>query len=256
MDRFIPLRAPLFVFQADGFVLVTQDVAVASIAIGDFFIAALAKGTFGRGVLQRLDEIRVIGVLAIEVFEEILRPSGIAGRHQGLSEPEGRFLVSRRVAVSDFERQNRRLGKLTEHGRLSQGFVSQNAAGIMGQDGLQLVEGIHRIRAQGDLGLGQSGGGACGAKYLLQKPRLPVLALDLGRPEHFTSIIASGLLLEDVFKQGNGVIQVISVEGLTSFLVLLAQRAGKGVGFRLAHQFLIDWFVPLLKKKQIPNHLR
>jgi hypothetical protein len=76
---------------------------------------------------------------------------------------------------------------------------------------------------------------AGGAEHFLEEPARFASAFELRGAEGFPTAVEAWLLAEDGVEQGNGVIEVVALDGGDTFLVLLAQRARNGLQILLGH---------------------
>ena len=140
-----------------------------------------------------------------------------------------------------FERQDGGFGKAAGDGRLGKGFVGGDAVGVVRQNGLAGGEGFFWMSAEGDLGFGQRGGDAGRAEHFLKKSFFSGVSFDLGNAEDFAGFVAGGRIFENVFQQGNGVVQIVAVKGLLCFVELFAQLRREGVGLGFRHDIGVDF---------------
>ena len=123
------------------------------------------------------------------------------------------LLILGRIFDGDFQGENGGLGQFAQHGRLPQKLVGRRAVRIAIEDLLGDFQGIHRLLHQGQLASGQQRLGPGTAPYFFEKSAAAARFLELRRAQRFAAIIKTRLLLEDLVKDGDGVIKVLAVEG-------------------------------------------
>jgi hypothetical protein len=224
---------PLLLFEGGGGGFIAEKVAVGTGAAFEGFVT-FVEAALGGDVLQRLLDRHVSGERVGEIDEDRFTAGDLAGLGKGLGEFD-RALAIGRVLENDLERENGGAGQVGGEGGFSEEPMGGKAMGIGIEDLLGGDEGVEGIGAERQLAFGKERGVAGGAEDAFEKAASFTGAFELGGAECLAAIVKGGILTQERVEDGDGVIEVIALNGREAFLVLFAQRTRDGVKLLLGH---------------------
>ncbi len=168
-----------------------------------------------------------------ETFFRTLEISGsfgifrLAGPRERLAQFDG-YLAIRRVSARKLKRQRRRARQIDGQRGVGQHLVRGDVIRVAVEDLLGDVDGFEWIRAQGDLPSGQQRRTAGCAEHFFQETAFAARSFRLRGPQCLATGVKARLLLQHLIEDGDGVVEVLALEGSDPFFVLFTQRAGNG----------------------------
>ena len=153
--RGLLLGSAVFLFQQNRLGFIFQHRTIIRLAGRDLVVAALGHRHPSRHVFRELQHLKILRVCLGQLGDHLIRLGEFPNVHQCVAVLDRAPLVARLLFHHEFPREQRRLVKLRERGRLAEQLVPHDAVGILVENLFGHLDRLDWVLAQGQLPLRQ-----------------------------------------------------------------------------------------------------